>query len=141
MQVRLLASYLCVVAAVQTVIYVLDWDSLFYFDPRIGLYIFSEPPPWGIKWFSVVSLGALALTMFKDKRAVRWYFWIEPVFASPTVAFFLMVIKANIGPNHGFSVGELLIPTFVLIVATLLPWCWALRLILTKEVDFWPPWG
>ena len=111
------------------------WESLFYFDPRIGLVAFGEMlGPLAIllqviRWMSPFWILALAAWGFKERRQVRIYVLSELVLACPSVLFFLLVLWANMGPSHGFSVGELIFPLFSVSVFTAVPLTVAWRLL------------
>jgi hypothetical protein len=126
-----------VLATSQVVLYfaAFKWEGLFYFDPRIGLVAFGEMlGPYSIvlqvvRWMSPFWILALAIWGFNERRPVRLYMFSEMVLACPSVLFFLLVLWANMGLSHGFSVGELLIPLMMFSLFTISPLMVAWRLL------------
>ena len=106
---------------------------LFYLDPRIGLFMLEsairqrEVFPGVLSWMSVILLGVVGLPSVGNPSRVRLYLIAEAILALPTFLFIVAVIAANIGPAHGFSVGELLVPVPVFLAVSVFPFCVAYR--------------
>ena len=124
----LLAIYLCVAALFQFGVYVaaVQWHNVsitLYFDPRMGIDAWlttgsmsdqvradAESVSEIIRYASAVWLLGVGLILGFQKRGLRLYVISECLLALPTVAFFALVIAANMSPAHGFSITELMIP-------------------------------
>ena len=139
---RTLAFYIVAVATAQLVMYAavsvfggrVPW--LFYFDPRIGLFVLEtmlrnrEVYPGMLSWTSAFVLWAIGFILLRHPDRLRTYLFTEAALALPTLVFFVLTIAANIGPAHGFAIGELVVPVPVFIVASGLPFwigCRSLR--------------
>ena len=137
---RLLGIYVLVMGLLQLSLYCYmvarpAVSSLFYFDPRIGLFLVEtatsghEPTSPGlIRWTSAVVLIFVGALMGRGFRRPVTYVVLEFVLAAPSVFFFLMVLWANLGPSHGFSIGELIVPVPILALFSGVPLLWAFRL-------------
>jgi hypothetical protein len=108
----------------------------FYFDPRIGLFLVetalngSEPMNAGwIRWGSVVVVIALGILMLLGSQRLGTYLILESILSTPSLFFFATVLAANVGPTHGFSIGELLVPVVVFAVFSGFPAFSVLRLL------------
>jgi hypothetical protein len=55
------------------------------------------------------------------------YLFVEALFALPTIMFFVMVLIANISPAHGFSVDELVWPSVVFVICSVIPYWLGLK--------------
>jgi len=66
--------------------------------------------------------------MGRGFRRLVPYLVLELVLATPSVLFFLMVLAANLGPSHGFSIGELIVPVPIFALFSGMPLLWAFRL-------------
>ena len=134
-----LGLYLGTLAVAQIAIYV-AWtsrpdSSLFYFDPRIGLFIVQsmmsgrEPPgPALLGWLSALWLLVEALLMGWTRWGPGVYLVSELILALPSLIFFITVAVVNMSPAHGFSVAELTIPVPVFVLFSVVPAIGAYRL-------------
>ncbi len=141
---RFIGAYLMVVASIQLILYVASLSggslSLFYFDPRIGLFFLEtmvrqqEVYPGLLSWVSAVALGVVGLQMQRNPQRVRRYLILEPIMALPTVLMSIIAAAANLNPGHGFSTGELVTPLAVLVVSTVVPYglAWKFRFTLAN---------
>jgi hypothetical protein len=106
-----------------------------YFDPRIGIAGLTDLPERGfpnyLEWSSVLVLASVAgFTIVRpSKRSLRVYLLAEAGLSVPTLAFFVVVLQANLAPAHGFSLGELTWPLAVFVVLSLTPWLTGYRLL------------
>jgi hypothetical protein len=129
---RKLAIYICCVALLQSILYVLAFVDreagwLFYFDPRIGLSAIESAlrradafPGIGSS-VSAVILGGVGIGLLFDVVTVNVYLVTEAVLATPTLVFFVWVAIVNLSPSHSFSPSELSIPIIVFAVASGIP--------------------
>ena len=106
----------------------------FYFNPRFGIDLLLTENGLGklpdlVQWLTVAALLFLAIALFRNEKAVWWYVFAEGLMALPTIVVFALVLRVNISPAHGFSVGELTIPAIVFVVCTVIPWSWAIMLL------------
>ena len=135
----ILAVYLSVLAFLQIGLYFVSFDrgsmgALLYLDPRLGINawltggqmtaeaqsnmaILSQK----IRWITAVWILVLGLLLTFRKPVVRLYVVSECLLALSTVAFFGMVVLANLTPSHGFSLGELFFPLMVFSIYTIAP--------------------
>ena len=75
----------------------------------------SLKKPWLIQeWAGFVA-------MIQSPAWIRTYLWTEGALAIPTLLMFLFVIVERLGPSHGFSMGELMVPVPVFAVASVAP--------------------
>ena len=136
---EILAVYLTVLALLQIGLYFVSFNrgsmgALLYFDPRVGIDAWlsgGKMTPEAraamaelsrlIRWAAAAWILALGLLLTFRKPVVRLYVVTECLFALPTLAFFGMVILANLGPGHGFSIGELFFPFAVFTIYTIVP--------------------
>ena len=108
---------------------------LFYFDPRIGIFFLEsiirekeQVAPSVFRWFSAALISSIGAVLVIGRPIVKTYIVSELILMIPNVIFFLFVIWANLSPAHGFSVSELLFPTLVMMVFSMIPlrlsfWC------------------
>ena len=130
-----LGVYLVLVSVLQFTLYVLaQWRGesgmwLFYLDPRLGWFFLetivrgSESFPGVLSWVTAIVLLGVGIGLVRERLQLRTYLLIEGVMTVPTLLMFVWVIIVNLGPGHGFSVGELPIPFAVLLGASIVPWC------------------
>src|SRR5262245_35328580 len=116
---RKLGTYICCVAIGQLSLYSIVLLAgeramwLFYFDPRLGLFVLetlirhAEVFPGVLSWLSALLLGTIGVGLRRNLCSVDTYFYTEVVLAAPTVVFFGNVLWANMSPAHGFSIVEL----------------------------------
>ena len=132
---RKLGTYVVCVAVLQLALYVLagwygeDGQVLFYWDPRIGWFMFETMLrgavtfPGALSWLSAAVLLGVGVGLVLDRFQMRTYLWTEGVMTIPTLLAFLVIIIANADPGQGSSVRELLVPVLVLLFASIAPWC------------------
>ena len=129
---KILGIYLLAIGVFQLVLYSLLSISeqatvLFYFDPRFGLFFLetilrgSERIPALLGWLSAIVIIALGWLVFTRERFLTLYFVVEFSLAAPSILTFILVAAANLSPNHGFSVGELVLPGVTFIFVTVIP--------------------
>jgi len=132
LQHRWLGFYVTGVAVAQMLLYLTaefdrSWaDLLVYFDPRLGLFfleslLHGERFPGILDWASAGILACVGLGLLRNPRQIRWYLIVEFILGLPTVLFCVLVVVMNVGPSHGFSVGELLYPILIFILASVIP--------------------
>jgi hypothetical protein len=133
-----LAWYLPVIVTLQVLLYAV-WslgtvEMFFYLDPRLGLLLLQEVlssrsriGPGLLSWLSAAWLGYIAVSVGRSPRALRLYRLSEPVLALPSLAVLastaLPAVRRAISP----SLPEILIPTIVFVVFTVVPYVLALR--------------
>ena len=132
-RLKILGAYLTVTCALQICLYLAmsisaeRYQSLFYFNPRFGLYfvesvIKGEPPPPGIfGWMSAACVLALGLLLLSGRPLIRTYVISEVALSAPTLLFVFVVALANLSPAHGFPVGELSVPVCLMIIFSVVP--------------------
>jgi hypothetical protein len=136
--------YLLAIGAFQLVLYLLlsiseQASVLFYFDPRFGLFFLetilrgSERMPSLLGWLSAIVIIALGWLVFTRERFLALYFGVEFLLAGPSILTFIFVAAANLSPNHGFSVGELVFPGTTFIFVTVIPVIIGVGSLLTRE--------
>ena len=133
-RVRILGAYLTVACALQICLYLAmsisaeGYKWLFYFDPRIGLFVVEsgirgaeQPPPGFFAWVSAAWVLALGLLLLSGRPLIRTYVISEVALSAPNLLFVFAVALANLNPTHGFSVGELFFPVCVMIIFNVVP--------------------
>lgn len=141
---KILGIYLLVLGALQLVLYLLlsiseEAGVLMYFDPRFGLFFLetilrgSERVPAVLGWLSAIVIIALGWLVFSRERFLALYFIGEFLLSVPSILTFIFVAAANLSPNHGFSVGELVFPGTTFIFVTVIPVLIGLSALLTRE--------
>lgn len=134
-----LGFYVLAVATGQFVLYTaalwggerVDW--LFSLDPRIGLFSVEtmirthESFPGLLSWGSAVVLAVTGVALTRNPSVLKMYLCVEGVMVIPSAMFFLLVILGNLSPAHGFSIGELIIPVPIFLVASVAPFRWGYR--------------
>jgi len=140
-----LAAYLVFALVAQVALYI-RWmrvpsDSLFYFDPRIGLFVFEESlhkqslhHPGALSWVSVGWLALTIIALVGMPSGRRLYRLSEIILALPSVLFFGIVVAANMSAAHGFSIAELAVPLLIFGAFTLVPFILSLRVPRGDEV-------
>jgi hypothetical protein len=131
---KILGVYLIAICSLQICLYLAlsvaaeKYLWLFYFDPRIGVFFLetiirgSEQVVPGIfRWLSAVWILALGVFLFSGRPLIKTYVFSEIILFLPSLLFSLFIAAANLGPTHGFSVGELFIPILVMIVFSIIP--------------------
>lgn len=139
---RRLARYLGGIAIFQGVLYAATaFDSvgfLVYFDPRLGLFALEtivlgrEVYPAFSCIASVPILAGCAVWVWRAPAGLVAYFLVETILMAPSLYFFWIIVRANVDPSHGFSVGELVFPVLVYLVATAAPMALVGRLLATR---------
>lgn len=129
----MLGTYLLVISTLQFCLYFAMSVSsktiwLFYFDPRIG-FLWWEAMIMGVEqtvpsvfsWLSAALIFILGIFLFLGRSLVKTYIICEIVLLIPNITFILFIIWTTHSPNHGFSVGELLLPILVTAVFSIIP--------------------
>ena len=144
---KLLAIYLIIIGSFQLVLYSLislseDLMVLFYFDPRFGLSFLEtiirgvETMPALLGWISAIVILVVGIFLLRYEGLLPLYFIVEFLFAAPSLFTFLVIGALNLSPSHGFSIGELLIPTIVFIFITVVPVVIGVRIYLSgRDVE------
>ena len=138
MRRKVVVSYLALMTLAQLCTYVAwvsgAWDPLFYFDPRIGLWVLESfitgqerAGPGVLSWLSLAWLGCATFIVTRSHGALRVYQAAEVILALPSFLFFVMVVVMNMSPAHGFSVRELAIPVPVFVAFSLSPLAMSMR--------------
>lgn len=137
-----LGIYITIVALAHLGIYVilnlspdkLGW--LFYFDSRIGLFFFETVikhregiPPAVSAWIIEIVCLIIGLSMISGKNLLKVYFIIESILTIPYVLFFLLITAIGMSSNHGFSPAELLLPNIVVLISSIFPLLYAMRIL------------
>ena len=105
--------------------------DLFYFDPRIGLFVLEdlvrgrEVFPGVSEWISAVALICVGILLVLGRVGARAYLRLELALAVPSMLFALLVVVTNLSSAHGFSIPELLIPVIVFLVFSAIPLAYA----------------
>lgn len=127
-------AHLCLYVVLNLFSDTLGW--LFYFDTRIGFHFIETvvkhsegTPPALTAWLIEIGLLALGIGMFTGKNLVRIYVIIESILTIPYLLFFLLVLAVGMSANHGFSPTELLIPSAVVVLASVLPLVYAIWIL------------
>ncbi len=131
---KLLSLYLLVAALLQICSYVAltlapeKLGIIFYFDPRIGLFFIESgirgaelKVPGILQWLSASWLLVISFFLLSGRPILKTYLVLEVVASLPNLFFFLVIVRANLSPTHGFSIGELFTPLLVTILFTILP--------------------
>jgi hypothetical protein len=111
------------------------YDWLFYFDPRIGIFFLEtavrgaeQVAPGLFRWSSAIWILLLGLLMFGGRPLVKTYIAAELFLVLPNIVFFFAIVRSNLSPVHGFSIGELVFPVIVMLVFSLVPLVLAFRI-------------
>lgn len=104
-----------------------ELDFAFHLDPRLGLFALESvvlgdevyPAVSGV--LSALVLAALAVWVWRTAEGLVGYIVAESAMMAPTVVFFVVVLIANIGPTHSFSLRELVFPLPIWALASGLP--------------------
>ena len=133
-RIRILGSYVLVMGLLQIYFYLVMSTStdeegwLFYFDPRIGIFFFEtdiqgieQIGPGIFRWLSAIMIFVIGLILVLGRPIVKTYIVSELILMIPNIIFFVLVILAHLSPAHGFSVGELFIPSLVMLVFSIIP--------------------
>ena len=130
---RILGAYVVIGGLLQALLYLLlsisrNHDWLFYFDPRIGIFFLEtgwrgteQIVPGIVRWLTVgwlLTIGGLLLT---GRKLIRAYIISEIILLPPNIFFFVVIVLANLGAAHGFSVGELFLPMLVMVAFSIIP--------------------
>ena len=137
-QVKVVGIYLLGISLLQICLYLLmskasaaSW--LFYLDPRISLFFLEtsvrgteQEAPSLLRWSSSAWIFMISLLLLLGRPvlriyALRAYIVSELLLLIPSVIFFLIIILSSLSPAHGFSVGELLLPTLIVVVFSIIP--------------------
>jgi hypothetical protein len=131
---RVLGVYLLAAASCQLALYLAMTVSseeggwLMYFDPRIGIFFLESVvrgseslAPGVLRWLSAFWILAIGLSWALGHPRLKTYVISEIVLLIPNVGFFLLIVLANLSPAHGFSVGELLFPSLIMVVFSVIP--------------------
>lgn len=139
---KILGVYVSVVALAHLILYVvlnlfserLGW--LFYFDTRIGFFfietIIKHPegtPPAITAWLIEAGELALGIGMVAGKRLIKTYLIVELILSIPYLLFFLLILAVGMSSSHGFSPGELLIPSTVVFLTSIIPLVYAMWIL------------
>jgi len=87
---------------------------------ELGEEVFHLPVRVGVPAY----VGGLADVV----RSPRFATAVGLLVAIPSVLFIVMVVVGNLSPSHGFSIGELLVPAPVFLVASVVPFTIGCRL-------------
>ena len=135
----ILAVYLSVLALLQIGLYFVlvnrgSMGALLYLDPRLGIDAWLTGGKMSaearssmtvlsqeIRWIAATWILGLGLLLTFRKPVVKLYVVSECLLSLPTLAFFGMVILANLSQGHGFSIGELFFPLVVFSIYTIAP--------------------
>jgi hypothetical protein len=110
----------------------LGW--LLYFDPRIGWSLLEsvvrqlDTLPGFSSWVTAVVAAVVGAALIRKPAKIKLYLVAEAVLALPGLAMFIMVVCRNMGPAHGFSIGELSVPGPIFVFVSLIPFTIAYRL-------------
>lgn len=131
---KTLGVYLLVGSILQICLYLVlsvgtdKYDWLFYLDPRLGIFFIESGvrraelvTPGIFQWLSAVWILVSGLLLLFGRLLVKTYIVSEIIFSIPSLLFFLTIVLANLRPEHGFSVGELLLPVTVMIAFSAVP--------------------
>lgn len=139
--IKVLGSYLILIAMAHFCIYLvmsvapsLEW--LMYFDSRFAFFFIEAlikgsegRPPALTAWLIEFAVLALGILMVSGRALLKTYVVFESLVTIPYLMFFALVFAANLGSNHGFSRGELFLPSIVVILNSLLPVTYAIWII------------
>ena len=131
---KFLGIYLIAICSLQICLYLaLSFASeenlwLFYFDPRIGIFFLEtvlrgveQVVPGILRWLSAIWILALGIFMLSGRPLIKTYIVSEILLVLPNLLFSLAIVAANLGPTHGFSVGELFFPILVMVIFSIVP--------------------
>ena len=136
---KILGIYVSAIALAHLCLYVvlnlfsesLGW--LFYFDTRIGFFFIETvikhsegTPPAVTAWLIELGELILGIAMIFGRNLLNTYIIIESILTIPYVLFFLLIMAVGMSASHGFSPAELLIPSAIVIFASVLPLAYAL---------------
>lgn len=139
--IKILGAYLIFVSLAHFCLYVamnvshgLEW--LVYFDSRFAFFFIEAVikksegrPPALTAWMIEFAVLALGILMVKGRAFLKTYVLFETLLTIPYLLFFALVFAANLRANHGFSRGELFLPSIVVAVNSLLPVTYAVWII------------
>ncbi len=133
-RVKILGAYLLVISLLQMCLYLAmslspdEFDWLFYFDPRAGMFFLEalvrgteQIVPSLLRWLSAAWIFLIGGLLFSGRPIVKAYVASELILLLPNICFFLLIVWANLSPAHGFSVGELFFPILVTVIFSLVP--------------------
>lgn len=132
-RIKILGAYLLVISILQFCLYFAMFISsktewLFYFDPRIGFLWWTaiatrveSTVPSFFSWLSAVLIFILGIFLLLGRPLVKTYIICEIVLLIPNITYILFIIWTTHSPNHGLSVGELLLPILVTAVFSIIP--------------------
>ena len=137
-QVKIVGIYLLGISLLQICLYLLmskasDSSWLFYFDPRISLFFLEtsvrgteQDTPSILRWLSAVWIFVLSMVLLLGRPklriyVLRVYIVSELLLLIPNIIFFLIIILSSLSSVHGFSVVELILPTLIIVVFSIIP--------------------
>jgi hypothetical protein len=140
--IKILGSYLMFVSLAHICLYIalnilpagLGW--LFYYDARIAFFVIEAiikgsegTPPALISWIIELGIFALGILMFSGRAVLKTFVVLESLLMLPYLLFFAIIIGAGMSSSHGFSPAELLLPSIIVIINSLLPLSYAIWIL------------
>jgi hypothetical protein len=144
-RIRILGGYLLLISLLQSSLYIvlsgIQGNSvLYFFNPRIGLYLFeviargSMPVAQStLSWASAFLIFMLGLFLLLGRRLSKAYIACEIVLLIPNILFFSFVILSTYGTVNSFSIRRFIVPPFVMIVFSIIPLSFAIWSHLKKD--------
>jgi hypothetical protein len=133
-RMKILGAYLLAIGFLQTCLYLAmsrwtyESDWLLYFDPRIGIFYLEnllrkteQIAPAFLRWLSAGWILLVGYLLLSGRAMVKTFIVSELILVLPNLCFFLYIIRANLSPSHGFSIGELSLPILVMVLFSFVP--------------------
>jgi hypothetical protein len=140
--IKILGSYLMFVSLAHICLYIAlnilpgTFGELFYYDARIAFFVIEAgirgsegTPPALVSWIIEFGILALGILMLSGRAVLKTFVVLESLLTLPYLLVFAITIGAGMSSNHGFSPAELLLPTIIVTINSLLPLSYAIWIL------------